>query len=182
MIIAIPMPLFIRSTLALRKKLILIGVFALGGFTILSAILNKYYSFTEPFGSAWTFWYIRESSTAIIVANLPLTWNLFRRIFHLRSFHSGNYSKSRSEPPTNPHTAHGYRRTNADSEEEVAAEYGISLKIYQRHDVEIDSEPAPAQLRQPSHESLECTTSIRGGRPSTVDAEPAIPVKAFSSV
>ncbi|GAO13632.1 hypothetical protein UVI_02017410 [Ustilaginoidea virens] len=34
MIILIPMPVFLQSRLALKKKLILTGVFALGGFTV----------------------------------------------------------------------------------------------------------------------------------------------------
>lgn len=86
MIILIPMPIFLQSTLTLRKKLILCGVFAVGTFTIISAILNKYYSFTSPFGVDWTYWYIRESSTALIAANLPLTWTFFQRVLHLQSF------------------------------------------------------------------------------------------------
>jgi hypothetical protein len=56
---------------------------------ILCAVLNKYYSFTQPYGSQWTFWYIRESSTAIIVANLALTWTLIRKIFSVGSFRGG---------------------------------------------------------------------------------------------
>lgn len=50
---------------------------------IVSAVLNKYYSFTDPFGADWTAWYIRESSTALIAANLPLTWPLVRQVMHI---------------------------------------------------------------------------------------------------
>ena len=59
---------------------------------ILAAVLNKYYSFSQPFGSLWTFWYVRESSTALLVANLPFTWTLLRRIFNLRAFDSSGTS------------------------------------------------------------------------------------------
>lgn len=62
-----------------RKKIPVIGVFSLGVFTILAAILNKVYSFSQPFGAAWTYWYVRESSTALLVANLPFVWTLWRR-------------------------------------------------------------------------------------------------------
>ncbi|KAI0477754.1 hypothetical protein GGR56DRAFT_692531 [Xylariaceae sp. FL0804] len=62
---------------------------------ILSAILNKYYSFSDNYGTAWIFWYIREASTAIIVANLPLTWTLLQGVFALRSFHG-------KSSPSNP--------------------------------------------------------------------------------
>lgn len=62
---------------------------------ILSAVLNKYYSFTEPFSPTWTFWYVREASTAFYVANIPLCWSLLRRVFHLSAF-SGMSSLDRS--------------------------------------------------------------------------------------
>ncbi|KAL2352064.1 hypothetical protein BJ546DRAFT_237123 [Cryomyces antarcticus] len=93
--LGIALPMFIRSELPLKKKMILCCIFGLGIFVILSALLNKYYSFTEPFGSMWTFWYVREVSTAILVANLPFTWTLLRRIFNLRSF-DGASGRSRS--------------------------------------------------------------------------------------
>lgn len=79
--LCIALPMFIRSRLPLRKKLVLIGIFSLGFFVILAAILNKYYSFSQPFGSMWTFWYTREVSTAMLVANLPFLWTLLRRLF-----------------------------------------------------------------------------------------------------
>ena len=79
--------MFVRSKLPLKRKLIVYGVFSVGVFVILSAVLNKYYSFTQPFGTSWTYWYVRESSTAFIIANIPYTWTLLRRIFNLRAFH-----------------------------------------------------------------------------------------------
>lgn len=165
---------------------------------ILSSILNKFYSFNEPFGSQWTFWYIRESSTAIIVTNLPLTWTVFRRLFNLRSFNNSEYSsKSRSRHPGSTMRSHGqthdrtfnrdYIRQRdaddplADSQEEINKGYGISLKIYQRHDVQISSEPAPAREghhdhHQPSNESLSdgLTTTIQGGLPQSFLHDPDI--------
>lgn len=77
--------MFVKLMLPWRKKIVLICVFSLGFFVILAAILNKYYSFTRPFGAEWTFWYVRESSTAILVANLPFLWTLIRRVFNVRS-------------------------------------------------------------------------------------------------
>ncbi|KAI9696921.1 MAG: hypothetical protein M1820_007996 [Bogoriella megaspora] len=97
--LALALQMFIRSKLPLQRKLILCGIFGLGVFVILAALLNKYYSFREPFGSLWTFWYVRESSTAVLVANLPFLWTLLRRIFNLHAFgpeHSrtGSYAGS----------------------------------------------------------------------------------------
>ena len=59
-LLSIALPMFIRSRLPMRKKIALVCVFGLGLFVILCAILNKYYSFTEPFGSMWTFWVGQE--------------------------------------------------------------------------------------------------------------------------
>jgi hypothetical protein len=91
-------PMFARIQLPLSKKVPLVGIFSLGIFVILAAVLNKYYSFTDPFGDDWVFWYVRESATAIIVANLPFVWLLYRRMFGIRSTTSvtGSKSKTRS--------------------------------------------------------------------------------------
>ncbi|KAH7024332.1 uncharacterized protein B0I36DRAFT_331261 [Microdochium trichocladiopsis] len=98
MIIIFPIPLFVQSQLALKRKLVLCGVFALGAFTILAAALSKYYSLGQPYGGDWIYWYIREVSTAIIAANLPMTWTLLQRLFRIGSF-NGIYGKS-SAPRT----------------------------------------------------------------------------------
>lgn len=83
--IAIGLPMFLRMNLPWRKKIPLIGIFSLGIFVILAAILNKVYSFTEPFGAMWTYWYVRESSTALLVANLPFVWTFWRRLSGTRT-------------------------------------------------------------------------------------------------
>lgn len=58
----------------------------------MAAVLNKYYSFKNPFGLEWTIWYLRESYTAILCANLPLIYPLIQRMFRLRNWssHSGS--------------------------------------------------------------------------------------------
>ncbi|KAM5363825.1 hypothetical protein ACJZ2D_011801 [Fusarium nematophilum] len=163
MIILIPMPIFLKSQLPLKRKLVLCAVFALGAFTILSAILNKFYSFNEPFGSNWTFWYIRESSTALITANLPYIWTLLRRLFNLSSFNGSSYGKRST---TNPSTHFRSNFTNhrsvvrsqvraegggtlhrLDSEEQINNTYNVPLKIYAKHEVEIRSEAAAPHER-----------------------------------
>ncbi|TVY36636.1 hypothetical protein LOCC1_G006789 [Lachnellula occidentalis] len=106
MMLCIPLPLLINSKLPRTKKFILCVLFSLGIFVILCAVLNKYYSFAHPFSPQWTFWYIREASTAIYVANMPMCWALMRRLFNLRSFNlSSNNSRSRSK--SFPLTSHG---------------------------------------------------------------------------
>ncbi|KAH6715708.1 hypothetical protein BKA61DRAFT_631356 [Leptodontidium sp. MPI-SDFR-AT-0119] len=102
MMLCIPLPLLIASQLPKANKLILCVLFSLGVFVILCAVLNKYYSFAQPFSPMWTFWYIREASTAVYVANMPMCWPLMRRLFKLRAFNGissgGNRSRSKSAP------------------------------------------------------------------------------------
>ncbi|CAG8951825.1 hypothetical protein HYFRA_00005629 [Hymenoscyphus fraxineus] len=97
MMLCIPMPILISSQLPRSKKIILCGLFGMGGFVIFSACLNKYWSFTQPFSPTWTYWYIREASTAILVANIPLCWTLIRRMFKLPSFLQSTAARSRSK-------------------------------------------------------------------------------------
>ncbi|KAL4887614.1 hypothetical protein BJY04DRAFT_212644 [Aspergillus karnatakaensis] len=93
MIMAIPLPLLIRAKLSLARKLTLCAVFSLGTFVILCSILSKYYSISQPYGMKWIDWYVREAATAVIVANIPQTWTLFRRLFNWSSFlHQSSYN------------------------------------------------------------------------------------------
>jgi hypothetical protein len=86
LIMSIPLPLLVRAHLPLKKKALLVFPFSLGLFTMLCAILSKRLSFTHPYSAEWVYWYCREASTAMIVANMPYSWALIRKIFNLRSF------------------------------------------------------------------------------------------------
>ncbi|THW25220.1 hypothetical protein D6D23_04545 [Aureobasidium pullulans] len=55
LILAVALPMFIKTRLPLRKKIAIVGIFSLGTFVIICAILNKSYSFSNPFGLAWTY-------------------------------------------------------------------------------------------------------------------------------
>ncbi|OJD31784.1 family decarboxylase [Diplodia corticola] len=85
-LLVLALQMIIRSRLPMHRKLVVSLIFGIAVFVILASILNKYYSFTNPFGGLWTYWYTRESSTSLLVANLPYTWTLLRRLFNLRSF------------------------------------------------------------------------------------------------
>lgn len=172
LIIGLPMPVLISSQLPLRRKITLCGVFALGSFTILAAILSKYYSLGSPYGTEWIYWYIREVSTAIITANLPLTWTLLQRIFGTSSFFSrsrsygnptgadparqsrfrstyGNLTsinKSRERKPKDPHPID---ISPSESQEQIT-EPGIQLKIWQHHEVHVTSEEVDRSEEGPS--------------------------------
>lgn len=90
----IPLPIIIRAKLPIRKKLILTCVFSVGLFTIICAALSKYYSFRLPYGAEWVFWYVREVSTAVIVANVPHCWVLVRKCLNVRDFLSNSTNRA----------------------------------------------------------------------------------------
>ncbi|OAL55782.1 hypothetical protein IQ07DRAFT_639437 [Pyrenochaeta sp. DS3sAY3a] len=109
-ILSIPLPLLFKVRLPKKQKIVLFVIFLIGAFTIVAAALNKYYSFTHPFGTEWTIWYLRESFTAILCANLPLTYPLIQRIFGLRNWSHNTYeagtsrrAASRPQPSTHRH-------------------------------------------------------------------------------
>jgi hypothetical protein len=99
--LCIALQMLIRSTLPWRKKIVLCGIFSLGIFVIAAAALNSYYSFRHPYGGTWMFWYVRESSMAIIVANIPFTWTIIRELFEV-----GDFDES-----VQPWTFHPHART-----------------------------------------------------------------------
>lgn len=96
----IALQMLIRSLLPMKRKLILCGIFSLGIFVVAASIMNSYYSFKNPYRATWIYWYVRESSTAILVANLPFTWTILRKFFELSDF-------DESHPP--PWTYHSSR-------------------------------------------------------------------------
>jgi hypothetical protein len=98
--LAVGLPMFLRLTIRLSKKIPLIGIFSLGVFVIIAAILNKVYSFSDPFSDQWVYWYVRESSTALIVANLPFVWLFYRKIFRIRSSTASRRARYGSTPNT----------------------------------------------------------------------------------
>ncbi|ENH68903.1 hypothetical protein FOC1_g10000683 [Fusarium oxysporum f. sp. cubense race 1] len=127
MIILLPIPLFLWSNTTTRIKVTLCCIYAVGIFTIVSAFLNKYCSFTDPYGPNWTFWYIRESSTSLIVANLPLTWPFFRRVMHINTSSAGD-----SNPQLGHRDSHLFGNVPprpslilADSRIELSQEHGF---------------------------------------------------------
>lgn len=96
--LAVGLPMFLRLTIPVSKKIPLVGIFSLGVFVVIAAILNKVYSFSQPFGSDWIYWYVRESSTALIVANLPFVWLLYRKIFGIHSVNGTRADRYGSDP------------------------------------------------------------------------------------
>jgi len=137
MMLLIPLPLLIRAHLPWKRKIVLCGVFSLGIFVILAAILNRYYNFTAGYGSLiYLNWYAGEAATAVMVTNIPHCWPLLSRVFRLGSFKishdpsssmNNRYSfgagkhttmSSALSRPRNRPDEHGYIRS--ESEERIA--------------------------------------------------------------
>ncbi|KAJ5632487.1 hypothetical protein N7490_008826 [Penicillium lividum] len=97
----IPIPLLIRAQLKKHRKILLLGVMSLGLFTIIAAILNKYFNFASPLTTTYQIWYIREASTAIYVANLMCWWPLLRKLFGLTAFSYNSNRGQRGQAPIN---------------------------------------------------------------------------------
>ncbi|KAF2788028.1 hypothetical protein K505DRAFT_342444 [Melanomma pulvis-pyrius CBS 109.77] len=113
-IILIPMPILFKAMLPNKNKAGLIGVFLIGVFTIVASILNKYYSFTNPFGVEWTIWYLRESYTALLCANLPLIYPLIQRAFNLHNWsYKSNYGTGQLRGSSGPNGALSAMKSNA---------------------------------------------------------------------
>lgn len=92
---AIPIPLLVKAQLRRTRKILLLGVMSLGLFTIVAAILNKYFNFASPLTTTYQIWYIREASTAIYVANLMCWWPLLRKLFGLKAFSYNSKNRGR---------------------------------------------------------------------------------------
>ncbi|KOS36765.1 hypothetical protein ACN38_g12467 [Penicillium nordicum] len=105
---AIPIPLIVHAKLPLHRKMLLLCVMSLGLFTIIAAILNKYFNFASPLTTVYQIWYIREASTAVFVANMMCWWPLLRKLFGARAFqyHStpGRPSRSTNNKENNPYS------------------------------------------------------------------------------
>ncbi|TLD33706.1 hypothetical protein PspLS_00716 [Pyricularia sp. CBS 133598] len=74
LILCIPIPLVVRVKMPWRQKAMLLVVFSTGIFVIIAAILTKYYDLTTDWGPTYMIWYIRETSVAVYVANMPIIW------------------------------------------------------------------------------------------------------------
>jgi hypothetical protein len=140
--IAIGLPMFLRLSLPLRKKIPLIGVFSLGVFTIVAAILNKVYSFSQPFGSQWTYWYTRESSTALLVANLPFVWTIWRRITGGDRMHGQSRTNSGTLEGVN-RTHNGTAVTNESKSKSPKLGHRFKLRRNSVAELEMDEVPSP---------------------------------------
>ncbi|PWY88142.1 UbiD family decarboxylase [Aspergillus heteromorphus CBS 117.55] len=178
LIMAIPLPLLFKARLTLLKKVTLLGVFSLGAFVILCSILSKYYSLSEPYGEQWVDWYVREAATAVIVANIPQTWTLFRRVFNWRAFlahsshdrsYGGKYTSRLDSSTMHLSRFRGGDQSQlrstidrTESGEHIAPEQ--PLEIWEHRQFHVTNEPEP-ELR-PTH-------SLSDGSRASLEYDPS---------
>ncbi|KAF2153644.1 hypothetical protein K461DRAFT_113982 [Myriangium duriaei CBS 260.36] len=91
----IPLPMVMGVKVNLKQKAILLGLFSMGLFVIGAALATKLEYYLEPEAVDFVYWYYREASVALYVANLPMIWPLVREtIPGLKSFLGYGYGKS----------------------------------------------------------------------------------------
>jgi len=79
--------------------------------------LNRYYNFTAGYGSLiYLNWYAGETSTAVIVANVPHLWPLLSRLFRLGAFKSSHGPESASRLKISTAVQSRRRPTHLDTE------------------------------------------------------------------
>ncbi|KAL9063331.1 MAG: hypothetical protein Q9161_009523 [Pseudevernia consocians] len=167
-------------------KIVLFGIFSLGTLVILCAILNRYYNFTAGYGSLiYLNWYAGETSTAVIVANVPHLWPLISRVFGLGAFKSSfgpadsNSHRFHLSASSKPGIASGSRRRTvlhhhlendgyirSESEERIAGAGGGAAGWGDKG--ETDLELAPHHHHHHQHGNVNVVggfdTNIVGGR------------------
>ena len=77
--LSIPLPMLFKSRLPFKQKAAVLSIFAMGLFVIIAAILTKIFNLADIYSTVYMFWYIRESSVAVYVSNLPQIWPLLRK-------------------------------------------------------------------------------------------------------
>lgn len=104
--LAVAIPIVARIHVPLRKKLILLLLFGMGIFVIVSAVLTKVYCLV-PWLISYVYlnWYFREATVAMLVTNLPLVWSLLRDLFPAVGSWGG--SKKNSDRYNYPRTGTG---------------------------------------------------------------------------
>lgn len=96
------------------------GIFGMGVFVIIAAILTKVYCLVPSLISyVYMNWYFREATVSMLVTNLPLVWSLLREIFPAIRSRSGGSKKTDNRYRSWPWTSSkgtGFRRYGRGSE------------------------------------------------------------------
>ncbi|CZT51145.1 uncharacterized protein RSE6_12246 [Rhynchosporium secalis] len=99
--LAIGIPILASIRLPIQQKAILLMIFGMGFFIIISAILTKIYCLVPGLISyIYMNWYFREASVAVYVTNLPTIWPLLREVFPAMQSWGSSKTKVTSNPMT----------------------------------------------------------------------------------
>ncbi|GAM88110.1 hypothetical protein ANO11243_061410 [Dothideomycetidae sp. 11243] len=91
----IPLPMVLGVKVNPKQKMVLLVLFSMGLFVIASALTTKIEYYISIYDVNFVFWYFREASVAVYVANLPMIWPLMREVIPgLRSFFGYGYGKN----------------------------------------------------------------------------------------
>ncbi|KAF8539329.1 hypothetical protein BDD12DRAFT_838732 [Trichophaea hybrida] len=150
MMMGIPLPLLVASRLPTKHKIAVCGVFLMGVFVIVAAILTKVFNLSNVYSTEYMKWYTREASVAVFVSNIPLIWPLIRRVIPgMGSVNSKSYSGARTriamgdvEMSTSKMSSRMKKEKDWESEsrERIVDEGGIRQEIT----VSVESEKAGA--------------------------------------
>ncbi|KAH8600747.1 hypothetical protein B0O99DRAFT_288168 [Bisporella sp. PMI_857] len=73
------LPILWSTKLAAPQKSVCLGLFGLGIFVIIAALLTKVFNLTDVYSPNYMRWYTRESSVAIYMSNIPWIWPELKR-------------------------------------------------------------------------------------------------------
>lgn len=163
-VLLVGIPLLMVVQVPLQQKIGIIGVFGMGIFVIAAALLTKVYSTVPSLlndSINYTFWYMRETTVAVYVINLPLLWPVLRKFFpyltgrgssaNQSSNTKSNMNNSKNWPASRKHTQISYAhnddeielkskpRTDGDSDGDGASTTGHGRSYYntsQEHIIE----------------------------------------------
>lgn len=132
LMLGVMLPLLVQVNLPFRQKIALMLIFSMGSFVIIAALLTKIFNLSDLYSTIYMPWYVREASTAMYVANLPLIWPLLREWFPwLRQVSTGYRSTSDQDKPgmSRPTTNDGMGSTSMSRLSKIrSSRYGIGTE------------------------------------------------------
>ncbi|QLI70864.1 uncharacterized protein G6M90_00g067920 [Metarhizium brunneum] len=188
LMLAVPISMLLQSQLPWKKKATICGIFGLGIFVILAAVLNRYYCFAHPESILWIYWYVREGSTAIVVTNVPHCYALPLKALKLKAFSSlaGSILKTRrassgrhredrganKNKVVSDKAVHHRKPESSESTENFATSVSkpaSTLQIWQRSEYSVNTN----NTSEPRWEETELQQIWQGGLGTTAKVEAA---------
>ncbi|KID61725.1 UbiD family decarboxylase, partial [Metarhizium hybridum] len=156
LMLAVPISMLLQSQLPWKKKATICGIFSLGIFVILAAVLNRYYCFAHPESILWIYWYVREGSTAIIVTNVPHCYALPLKALKLQAFSSlvGSMLKTRRASSGKLREDRGANKNKAASDKGIHHSKPASSESTENFATRVSKPASTLQIWQSSEYSV----------------------------